>query len=992
MITSITILAGQNSDSVSTQKLDSLVNLVRSLTEKYEFEKALEINSQAENVALENFSNQSLYFANVCLNFGRIYYYKHEFVKAENYYLKAKDIQFRLLGQINLTYSSTLQSLAILKEEMGEFFDAKNLYLESKSIIEKLKGIENLEYASIINSMGILYFKMGEFKKAESNYILAKDLREKFLGKNHLTYASSLNNLAALYSETGNYQFAESYYLEALNIRSKLLGNEHPQYAKTINNLAILYDNLGDFEKSKWYSTLGIEIRKKVLGTNHPEYAISLSTLASILFKYGDYEQAEKIMLEVKEKRDSTIGREHPDYIRAINNLGIIYQKMNHFSKAESYFMEAKGISEKIYGINHYEYAMALSNLAGLYHEANEILKAEQLYVETNNLLKDKLHPMHPRYATNVANLAMVNIQLGNLATAETFFQDLNQINFQYLRNASHFMSEKELFEYQHKILSNYYRFIPNTILISADILNQAMFDYCLGFKGKLLDLSLQMRNWAMNNPTSLEHFSDLNSYQRLLSAEYSKSIFNQKKLKELESKVNDLEKSIAKSIPDYSMTIQGVRWRDILNKLKAGEVAIEFVHFKTFQYSKQSDSILYAALIINHGDTTPSIKYLFEEGELHQIFPATQSRKMDYVTDLYMTASERGAQPIQSLYELIWKPLEPYLKGAQRIYFSPGGLLHRINLNAIAINEKELLRDRYELVQLGSTRQLVLDKKNQEPTIRRASIFGGIDFETDSSALLAAGFRTDSNSLALRSSLDFSITDSTLRGDSWTYLQGSGLEANEIHNLVQKAGLKSRLYQGKEASEEIFKKLAEFNSESPQILHISTHGYFFPDARLNPASTDKKLEGEQSVFKMSEHPMLRSGLILAGANHAWKTGKPITPEAEDGILTAYEISQLNLRNTELVVLSACETGLGDIQGNEGVYGLQRAFKIAGAENMIMSLWQVPDQQTSELMSSFYKNWLIRKKSIRESLKLAQDELRKKGLEPFYWAGFVLLE
>ena len=119
---------------------------------------------------------------------------------------------------------------------------------------------------------------------------------------------------------------------------------------------------------------------------------------------------------------------------------------------------------------------------------------------------------------------------------------------------------------------------------------------------------------------------------------------------------------------------------------------------------------------------------------------------------------------------------------------------------------------------------------------------------------------------------------------------------------------------------------------------------------------------------------------------------KCVYPDAEDGILTAYEISQLNLKNTELVVLSACETGLGDIQGNEGVYGLQRAFKIAGVRNLIMSLWQVPDQQTSELMTTFYRYWLIKKKSIRESLKLAQNDLRKQGLEPFYWAGFVLVE
>ena len=148
---------------------------------------------------------------------------------------------------------------------------------------------------------------------------------------------------------------------------------------------------------------------------------------------------------------------------------------------------------------------------------------------------------------------------------------------------------------------------------------------------------------------------------------------------------------------------------------------------------------------------------------------------------------------------------------------------------------------------------------------------------------------------------------------------------------------------------------------------------------------------GDEPVFKLSDHPMIRSGLILAGANHAWKTGQPLG-NREDGILTAYEISQMDLHNTELVVLSACETGLGHIEGNEGVYGLQRAFKIAGAKTLVMSLWQVPDDQTQELMTAFYRNWLTGGMPVRQALHTAQKEMRDKGYEPYYWAGFVVVE
>ena len=168
-------------------------------------------------------------------------------------------------------------------------------------------------------------------------------------------------------------------------------------------------------------------------------------------------------------------------------------------------------------------------------------------------------------------------------------------------------------------------------------------------------------------------------------------------------------------------------------------------------------------------------------------------------------------------------------------------------------------------------------------------------------------------------------------------------------------------------------------------------NGFFFPDPKESKPGEGQAI-GEKT-FKVSDNPMIRSGLMLAGSNHAWKTGNPLSPGLEDGILTAYEISQMNLANTELVVLSACETGLGDLVGNEGVYGLQRAFKIAGAKYLIMSLWQVPDFQTQVFMTAFYKHWLERRMAVPEAFRATQAELRGRySGEAFKWAGFVLVE
>ena len=366
-------------------------------------------------------------------------------------------------------------------------------------------------------------------------------------------------------------------------------------------------------------------------------------------------------------------------------------------------------------------------------------------------------------------------------------------------------------------------------------------------------------------------------------------------------------------------------------------------------------------------------------------------------IRDRLYTLQDRGAiaigAPKKSLYEILWQPLEKELSGIKTIYFSPTGLLHRINLDAIPVSETETLADRYNLIALNSTRQLVIPTQVKISN-NDAVLFGGIQFEQDSilqinEPLLASRSRGE---------LTFKSMDSTLRGGTWNYLAGTEREVNSIEKIMQTSGVKVSLKKGYQATEESFKNIGANNSASPRILHIATHGYFFPDPKSNAKRTG--LSGEQeSVFKISDHPMLRSGIIMAGGNAAWQ-GKQTLEGREDGILTAYEISQMNLSNTELVVLSACETGLGDIQGNEGVYGLQRAFKIAGAKYLIMSLWQVPDKQTSLLMTTFYKKWLEaegpdkvgNKMTIPDAFHAAQKELRDNGLDPYNWAGFVLVE
>ena len=488
----------------------------------------------------------------------------------------------------------------------------------------------------------------------------------------------------------------------------------------------------------------------------------------------------------------------------------------------------------------------------------------------------------------------------------------------------------------------------------------------------------------------------------------------------ELEEKANDAEKELARTVAGYADASRQVKWKDVQTGLKQAEAAIEFIHFKV-NFPQKTDSTMYAALLLESGDAQAKFIPLFEEKQLHDLLNVTENISIK-ANALY---SMRGAVPLseknqlsKNLFDLIWKPLEKYLKNVNTIYFSPSGELSKLNHLAIPIGKGKILSDKYNIVQVGSTRQLVVPQK-VEINNQMAILYGGIQYEKDSSVILNVNSEICNSLIASRGELGFSKTDSTLRGGNWNYLVGTEHEVNDIVKIMQTSECNVDLKKGYDATEESFKNIGANNSASPRILHIATHGYFFPDPdRANSAKSgvahdnatsdlsSRRHEGtakaatirskvefeiKEPVFKISEHPMLRSGLIMAGGNAAWQ-GIQTLEGREDGILTAYEISQMNLSNTELVVLSACETGLGDIQGNEGVYGLQRAFKIAGAKYLIMSLWQVPDKQTSLLMTTFYKKWLEEKMTIPNAFHAAQKEMREAGLDPYQWAGFVLIE
>lgn len=925
-------------------------------------------------------------YASIMSSLGAYYEFKGQYEKAELYYLECKDIYEKNLGEEHFEYAISLNNLGLLNKTIGKYDVAASYYSSSKRIIENTFGKNHPNYAMILLSMGQLSEVTGNYDEAELHYFECKDIYEKTYGKNHPDYATTLASLGFLYYSIGDYEKAEKNYLDCQAIYETTLGKDHPSYASVLQYLGSLYESMGQYSKAEMYYLKGKDIVEISLGRDHIYYASALHYLGGLFESTGKYEAAVSLYTECKDILSKTLDKFHPDYATTINNLGGLYCNLGQYENAEGCYLECKYIYEKTLGKDHPDYATTLGSLGQLYFLMGYYTKAERYYIKCAGIYENTLGKEHPMFVTVAFSLGVLYESIGRYMEAESYIDAAMRTSHKKIHQSVLFLSEKDLGEYLKKEsiqLDNIPIYLHSGHFSSR--MAELAYDDALFQKGFLQTAARRLNTLTATNQEADSLSQLLASHRHRISREYTKpKVARNVEITELEERANAIEGQLARLVYGYAEAIQQVNWREVQASLKPNEIAIEFLRFKISR-----DTVLYGALLLRKGMEFPVYLKLCDERDFGTLMIQSIERRESYVNQLY-SASERGIElskkQVRSLYDLLWRPVEPYLMGVRTVYYANAGLLHRINLGAINLALDTVLANRYTLVELGSTRSLVVQEKVNMAN-NQALVMGGINYDNGKKAQPATVFDIDSMAHAQQSEVTFSRTsiDSTFK-EYWGTLPYSGKEADTIGLLLQKSKIPSLLLKGYNATEEAFYKSVRHNGTSPRIIHLATHGYFLPD----PKSTGKESIG--SVFRLSEHPLIRSGLILAGGNQAWMTGQSDALGQEDGILTAYEISRLNLTGTELVVLSACETGLGDIQGNEGVYGLQRAFKIAGVRYVIMSLWQVPDQQSSIFMTTFYQRWLEQGISIPEAFRQTQAEMRKKGWSHHQWAGFVLLE
>lgn len=1029
----------QQDTAIWLRQVDSLIDISKTLAKDKHFTEATNVIDQIESICTTSIGKESLSYAKCLRQRGGILHYQNKFTEALPFYQKSRDLCLKLAGKENKDYINTVNNMAIVYRQLNQTDLAIPLFKEVVDLKAKILGIENIDYAIALNNYANASYLAFRFEDVEKSYLEVRRIREKLLGKQHQEYARILNNLAALYVDIGRYEEAEKYYLETKSIQETTVGKTSSDYAWTLNNLGILYRKLGRFEDSESYFQQSNDIGLKAWDSKSDKYTKGLGNLAELYCVMGQYDQADKIYQNIIDISQNQIEKDIKEFAKVYNNMAVLYENKENYPNAEKYYIQAKEIIEKASGTDNIEYAWALNNLANLkvkqgkYAEGEAMLKTclsiretnlgkthpdyantledfSRLYtkqkqfnraleLQTNavNLYENAFGKENLRYAINLADEAKLEGLTNNSSKAQEHLILSSNIQRNLLFKSTRFLSERELTAYSGLFLENNDINYTMALKIKPSLEFTAnCFDNTLFYKGFLLNAVSRIRNLSNTNSAIASKIELLNSYQRRLISQYMlpSSQRDSSVVKELELKANNSEKELAKASSSFNNANSSINWLQISKTLKQDEVAIEFVnfHINTFE---QTDSVIYAALVLKSGTNGPEFIRLFDESQLEKLIGKTNDRKTDYVNNLYSFVS-RGtnslSKPQESLFDIIWKAIEPKLQSPnpiKTIFFSTSGLLHRINLGAIPLSEDTTLGEKYHMVMLNSTRQLVSNSSTQFNNSINAAIFGGIKYDVDSIFIASLKNRLPANELAMRGNSITSI-DPKLRGGNWAYLKWTEKEANSIESALKSGGFNINKFKGYDATEEAFKKLGE-NANSPRVIHIATHGYFFPDPK-EIKSDILPVAANLEAIRVNENPMIRSGLILAGANYAWANNKPAVEGIEDGILTASEISLLNLSNTELVILSACETGLGDIKGNEGVYGLQRAFKIAGVKYLIMSLWQVPDFQTQELMTTFYGKWLQDKMTIPEAFRTAQNEMKEKYQSPYFWAGFVLVE
>jgi CHAT domain-containing protein/Tfp pilus assembly protein PilF len=839
----------------------------------------------------------------------------------------------------------------------NRFRSAEIAFAAALAVYEDNGMTTTKDAALTISNLGLVYHSTGRYSKAEEYTLKALEIRKNHL-KDNVGYGASLNNLAVLYKDMGKYNESEVLFKKAHELIKKANGENSNPYAIVLNNEAMLFQTIGRYEQAEGSMNKAIAIADNNLKKKSPNYIRLYVNLALLYQLMGELDKAENIYLQALALQEKRISHKHPDYASLLRNLAALYLQKGNLDKVEDYLTQARDIYKRKFGTKNALYAKATYELAAFYQYINELVKAEPLLFESKEIQELILNEHHPDYTLTQDNLAVLYWQKNDVEKAAEYYK---QVMDEYLYQINNYfppMSEKEKAAFWinvHPKFLRYYAFVTDVINQKPELATD-MYNYHIRTKGLLLSSTNRIKYQILNsgNKKLVNTYNDWVDSKKYLARLYTLSEDELKKenvnVDSVERATNFKEKELSRLSVNFAegFITQSISCNEITDMLNDQEAAVEIIRIPGYHYLKPDTSVFYGALVLKKNKAVPELVVLKNGKELEE----KQIRE-------YQQNMQRAAKS-NTFFHAFWEPISEKTTNKSKLYVSLDGVYNQINLNTLQDAEGNFLIDKTNIIYVANTKELEKIKKHsasqQTFTAKQAILFGNPNYAKD--------LNWDN------------ITKMPL-----PELPGTKEEVEKINHILKQKNWITTTYFSDEASEQNLKAVKQ-----PPVLHIATHGFFLPDVK----KTDQKIFGIDPE-KVKENPLLRSGLLFAGAdNTIQQIGNPENQASDDGILNAYEAMLLNLSNTELIILSACETGLGEIVNGEGVYGLQRAFQIAGSKTIMMSLWQVSDEVTQQLMTKFYQ-YLLESKDKIYAFNKAQMEIKEDYPAPFYWGAFILM-
>ncbi len=910
-----------------------------------------------------------------------------------------------MLGDKHADYANSLFSLGSLYRAQGNYAAAEPYFREGLAVNIAAYGKRSGGHAMGLNYIGALHWSQGNYDEAVALFEESLAIYREIGSEKTANYARTLSNIGSALSMQGKYLEAEEPERQAVEIYTSLYGKDHTSVAFAQSNLALVFVGLSDFAEAERLQRRNLEIFLQAYGRESLPYARTLANLGNIYGRRGEYAQARGILEESRACYLASAGDKHPEYARSLSQVASVYRHLDLLDEASKLLEQARALQETLVGKSHPEYAMTTQTLASVRFLQGRSDEARNLYRELIDRTRAEEGNDYQGLPGRLLGLASLEHVVGNSAAAEALGREALERSQAWTERVMEAQAERRqlaMAAEQGRLLDVYL-----AIALDAHDYTERAYGFALRHKGSAWMQQRRLRA-AADDPKSAPLFQAL---QRTTSQLADRAMSDPKpeqretwraEVERLTAEKETIERRLAAESSAFRNARQVTTVEDLRAVLPEDAVLCDILEFErshrpdTHQAGKQlpPDRRL-AAFLVRHAGPIE----LIELGSADEIAAAVDAWRASY------GASPEGIAAGQKLRKLVWQPLEAHLKSGQTVLVSPDGVLGRFPLAALPgrVEGTYLLEDwAVATVPVAQALPSILAEKPESPVdLGNLLLIGGVDYDADESG---AAPQLAKKSFGRR----------VARGAEWRKFEPLKGAIGEIaviektyRDLFGDAGL-TRLEKAAAAEE-------RFKAEAPKhlFLHVATHGFFAPPELRSALASSK--DGDPSAATgggssrslggnvpalVGQHPGLLSGLALAGAN------RPQAPDRADGILTAEEVQTLDLRRVDLAVLSACETGLGEVAGGEGLLGLQRSFQVAGARTTIAGYWKVDDLATRLLMERFYRNlWdkeMPRLAALREAqLYLLNNPDAVRGAEPpedeprlrtaaRYWAAFAL--